>query len=375
MQALGFGDNASAKQYDKGVLDVSDLSINQFVVPIVVTAADGKTIRTYNVVLVRDNSTYLMGKILTENIDGIHKSKVTVYKLGDPDEVISEEWTNDDGTYKIKVYTDGIDHPEMLDAKYEVVVTKKGYLRYTITGIILIPETDMDLGEYNLIAGDVIGAGEIEIDDLVWFNRKFGYYIDSEIDDSNKVYDFNEDGVVDQKDRDILVSNYGKIAEVAIWENPYEIQEMNLEDKEEFMLPVACNYTITSAYGTREDPITGEEKVHAGIDLRVEHHAEILSVYDGEVTFSGVQKGYGNCIEIKHIIDGEQIYSFYAHMSRLDVSVGETVKAGQVIGLEGGEPGEDENAGNSTGHHLHFEIRKTSSSSKNNSDPDDYLQF
>lgn len=250
-----------------------------------------------------------------------------------------------------------------------------GYLSYTLTDIALIPNTDIDIGEHKIYAGDVVETGEIEIDDLVWFNRKFGYYIDSEIDDSNKVYDFNEDGIVDQKDKDILVSNYGKLAEVVIWENPYEIQDMNLEDEEAFMLPVACNYSITSAYGTREDPITGKEKLHAGIDLRVEHHAEILSIYEGEVTFSGVQRGYGNCIEIKHIIDGEEVYSFYAHMSRLDVEVGDKVKAGQIIGLEGGEPGVDENAGNSTGHHLHFEIRKTSCTSKDNTDPNDYLEF
>lgn len=233
----------------------------------------------------------------------------------------------------------------------------------------------MDIGEHKLSAGDIVETGEIEIDDLVWFNRRFGYYIDSEIDDANKVYDFNEDGVIDQKDRDILVSNYGKLAEVVVWENPYEIEEMNLEDSEEFMLPVACNYSITSAYGMREDPITGEETSHAGVDLRVEHHAEILSVYDGEVTFSGVQKGYGNCIEIKHIVEGEEVYSFYAHMSRIDVKEGDKVTKGEVIGLEGGEPGEDENAGNSTGHHLHFEIRKQSSSPKSSEDPEEYVEL
>lgn len=368
------GDNVSVKHNDKMVLDCNDLSLKQIVIPIVITAADGKRIKTYNVVLIRDNSTYVMGEVLTESHKGIHKSKVTVYKLGKPDEVIAETQTNDDGTYKIRLYTEGKDSPDMLLEKYKLVVTKPGYLSYTVTDIILIPETDIDLGKYKLIAGDIVETGEIEIDDLVWFNRRFGYTIDTQIDDENQIYDFNEDGIIDSIDREILVKNYGKLAEVVIWENPYEIEAVNIEEKEGFMLPLACNYVITSEYGVRKDPISGEEGLHAGIDLRGEHHAQIQSIADGEVVYSGVQNGYGNCVEIRHIIDGEAINSFYAHMSRLDVKVGDKVKKGEIIGLEGGEPGVDKNAGSSTGHHLHFEIR-LKSNTKDTKDPREYIKF
>ena len=74
------------------------------------------------------------------------------------------------------------------------------------------------------------------------------------------------------------------------------------------------------------------------------------------------------------IVNGETIYSFYAHLSRIDVKVKDTVKQGQVIGLEGGAPESDPNPGSSTGHHLHFEIRK-SSGYGNDVDPTNYIKF
>ena len=140
------------------------------------------------------------------------------------------------------------------------------------------------------------------------------------------------------------------------------------------MPPIEGTYTITSPYGTRVHPVTGVEKKHTGIDIGGEHHTNILAVADGEVVFSGVQTAFGNCIEIKHEINGQTIYTFYAHMSKLDVKVGDKVEQGQVIGLEGGDPQLDPNPGYSTGHHLHFEVR-TKSGYGNDVDPNDYINF
>ena len=92
------------------------------------------------------------------------------------------------------------------------------------------------------------------------------------------------------------------------------------------------------------------------------------------MTFAGVQNGFGNCIEIKHIVNGETIYSFYAHLSKINVKSGDKVKQGEVIGLEGGDPESDPNPGNSTGHHLHFEIRKASGYG-NDVDPTKYIKI
>lgn len=126
--------------------------------------------------------------------------------------------------------------------------------------------------------------------------------------------------------------------------------------------------TITSAYGYRNDPITGKYSKHTGIDISGTHHDNIRSIENGVVTFVGSQNGYGYCIEIKH----SNYYSFYAHLSKINVSLNSTVKKGDIIGIEGGDPYSDPNPGYSTGHHLHFEIR-TSSGYGHDIDPTTYI--
>lgn len=119
--------------------------------------------------------------------------------------------------------------------------------------------------------------------------------------------------------------------------------------------------TVTSNYGYRTNPITGVYSHHTGIDISCyKHRDNVLSVADGIVTFSGSQDGFGYCVEIKHEFENETIYSFYAHLSNITVSTGQTVTQGSVIGNEGGDPYSDPNPGYSTGHHLHFELRNNS---------------
>ncbi|MDO5555730.1 MAG: M23 family metallopeptidase [Clostridia bacterium] len=87
---------------------------------------------------------------------------------------------------------------------------------------------------------------------------------------------------------------------------------------------------------------------------------------NGEVTHAGWQNEYGNCVEVKHIGDeGKIFYSFYAHMrdNSICVEKGQTIAEGQVIGIQG-------STGNSTGDHLHFEIRLED---KSTIDPISYL--
>ena len=230
---------------------------------------------------------------------------------------------------------------------------------------------------------------------MVDLNDNIGVVITEENKATKETYDLNEDGIVDKLDRDILKKNYGKLEETVEWVKPSAVttattmslrskietndSELNIsvlsDDTEEqnFILPMTCEYVITSEYGERIHPITGETKFHSGIDIVGTHHTEILAVVDGEVTYAGVQSGYGNCIEIKHIVNGETIYSFYAHLSRIDVEVGQTVSKADVIGLEGGAS-TDPNPGTSTGHHLHFELRSESGSGYS-LNPNNYIEF
>lgn len=140
--------------------------------------------------------------------------------------------------------------------------------------------------------------------------------------------------------------------------NKYSFQNSFKESNDSrFALP--ANGIVTSNYGMRNDPISGKYSKHTGIDVSCyTHRDDIYSVADGIVTFVGNQNGYGNSIEIKHEFKNETIYSFYAHLSKIKVKVNDSVSKGQVIGNEGGQPGIDPNIGNSTGHHLHFELRK-----------------
>lgn len=140
-------------------------------------------------------------------------------------------------------------------------------------------------------------------------------------------------------------------------------------------LPIENFIQVTSKYGYR-NPIYNSQgvqisggKLHAGIDLCGSLGSKVLSVKEGEVTFAGWQSGYGNCIEIKHIDEqGKEFYSFYGHMrdNSLCVRNGQNVVVGQVIGVQG-------STGNSTGDHLHFEIRTHSGSNQYAIDPIPYL--
>ena len=99
-------------------------------------------------------------------------------------------------------------------------------------------------------------------------------------------------------------------------------------------IPIAG--TITSDYGMRSYPYAG---MHTGIDISGIHHDNVRSIANGIVTFVGSQNGYGYCIEIKH----DNYYSFYAHLSKMLVNIGDTVYKGDIIGIEGGDPRTDPN--------------------------------
>lgn len=126
---------------------------------------------------------------------------------------------------------------------------------------------------------------------------------------------------------------------------------------------------ITDNYGYRIHPISGEYKMHWGIDFGTEHHCEIKSIADGVVTFAGVYGTYGNTVIIKHETIAETFYSQYSHLSDIRAIEGQTVKQGDVIGLEGGDA-DDPNPGDSTGHHFHFGVMDAN---ENYVDPKSYL--
>ncbi|MDD6090294.1 MAG: peptidoglycan DD-metalloendopeptidase family protein [Candidatus Limivicinus sp.] len=114
-----------------------------------------------------------------------------------------------------------------------------------------------------------------------------------------------------------------------------------------FMWPVPCSTRVTSRFGTRTDPFTGQTSVHNGIDIDGfgNDGAPVVAAASGTVVTASYDGAYGNYIIINH--GGTS--TVYAHMSGLAVSAGEYVSQGQTIGYLG-------DTGRATGTHLHFEV-------------------
>lgn len=138
--------------------------------------------------------------------------------------------------------------------------------------------------------------------------------------------------------------------ETRIREISMENGEYNLQYTGGLMLwPVAISGTkITSDYGTRQHPIQGVTNFHLGIDIgNTGYGAPVVAALDGVVTYAGELGSYGNCVIINH---GNGVSTLYGHGRKIVAEFGQSVKQGDII-LETGS------TGNSTGPHLHFEVR------------------
>ncbi|PHX05180.1 M23 family metallopeptidase [Vibrio splendidus] len=105
---------------------------------------------------------------------------------------------------------------------------------------------------------------------------------------------------------------------------------------------------ISSSYGSRTNPISGKRHVHTGIDLTCKRGEDIVAPADGVIeTVRPSKKGFGNFITMRHSFG---FMSSYAHLQKFKVRSGQFVSKGDVIASCG-------NSGNSTGPHLHYEVR------------------
>ncbi|MBO0482010.1 phage tail tip lysozyme [Candidatus Enterococcus courvalinii] len=160
--------------------------------------------------------------------------------------------------------------------------------------------------------------------------------------------------------------------ERSVWAQEWYDKFVNLDipKNEGYTKPIASPITVTSEMGWRISPITGQQEFHNGIDLvNGNPNTPIFAAGDGEVITAGAEyfDWYGNYTVIKHT-DG--MFTGYAHQSRVDVSKGQTVVAGQQIGLMG-------TTGPSTGEHLHFQFMDEfyPSSSNHFHNPRNYIDF
>jgi murein DD-endopeptidase MepM/ murein hydrolase activator NlpD len=138
-----------------------------------------------------------------------------------------------------------------------------------------------------------------------------------------------------------------------------------LNNGERMIFPLAMPVDITSVFGWRVHPITGEWRFHSGTDLGAPMGTPVLAAYSGRVSLAEMLGGYGLSILLDHN-EGKQ-ETRYAHLSQVFVKPGQWVQQGTVIGLVG-------STGNSTGPHLHFEALQATSEGMTAMDPTAELQ-
>jgi murein DD-endopeptidase MepM/ murein hydrolase activator NlpD len=113
-------------------------------------------------------------------------------------------------------------------------------------------------------------------------------------------------------------------------------------------MPMSKDFRVTSGFGIRNDPFTGQLAMHEGLDFVADVGALIVATAAGTVSRSGWDVSYGNVVEVSHI---EGFTTRYAHLSKRMVEVGQKVQRGEVIAQLG-------STGRSTGPHLHYEVMR-----------------
>ena len=105
---------------------------------------------------------------------------------------------------------------------------------------------------------------------------------------------------------------------------------------------------LLSSYGSREDPFSGLQAFHAGVDISAGPGTQVKVAADGVVTHAEYSGAYGKLIVVDH---GNSLETYYAHLSRIHVIAGQEVRRGEVIGASGA-------TGRVTSPHLHYEVRQ-----------------
>jgi len=105
---------------------------------------------------------------------------------------------------------------------------------------------------------------------------------------------------------------------------------------------------LTSTFGMRNSPFTGQRKMHEGVDIAARTGTPVYATADGIVTQAETAPGYGKLVVLDH---GYGFKTYYAHNSKIFVKIGQRIKRGEKISAVG-------NTGSSTGSHVHYEVRR-----------------
>jgi murein DD-endopeptidase MepM/ murein hydrolase activator NlpD len=167
--------------------------------------------------------------------------------------------------------------------------------------------------------------------------------------------ELDEDVALDQKHNSLIREMHQQVGQVNLI---VENQSRNFEDliklletKKNLLASTPSvrpvDGWITSNFGYRVSPFTGQKEFHSGLDISNKKGTKIISTAQGKVTFAGSKSFFGNLITIDH---GYGRVTKYAHLDKMFVEKGQKVKRGDVIGTVGV-------SGRTTGPHLHYEVR------------------
>ena len=127
----------------------------------------------------------------------------------------------------------------------------------------------------------------------------------------------------------------------------YTLEERIDKFGQMFILPTKVT-RVSSLFGYRVHPITKVRTKHMGVDIPGDLNTPVYAARNGKVIFAGYSGGYGNLVIVRH---DKGYTTYYGHLNQINTKVGANVIAGNLIGRMG-------NTGNSTGSHLHFEVRR-----------------
>ena len=196
-----------------------------------------------------------------------------------------------------------------------------------------VTETDADGNEVE-VEGVIMAATPIS--DLEEVYQKIGEALGTEVTAEQKA---NAESVYS-------LIKYGAPSGNESWETGDNAPYVSADG---FCSPIGANWRsiVTSEFGNRVDPISGQRSGHTGMDLAVPQGTPVRAALPGTVIVAGYEGSYGNYVMIEH---ANNLRTVYAHCSQLTVHSGQTVQAGTVVALSGA-------TGRVTGPHLHFEVR------------------
>jgi murein DD-endopeptidase MepM/ murein hydrolase activator NlpD len=250
-----------------------------------------------------------------------------------------------------KFYTFLLSHKTKSKIYIRRVEVSKKILHRSIVGLILTVSLTV-LGFTNFYNNNSIAKSEVAANSSALINQQFPQNPQNHTTEQKSI---NYSHPV--KSDSLSINSGGPVTSIDMDVEPV-IEESDMENRMRAIqttsnpafLPTIWAHLgkINNEYGFRRNPFGGRSyEFHGGLDIDGNRGDSILAPANGIVTKAGWHGGYGNLIEIDH---GNGLTTRYGHLSQGNVTVGDTVQRGQLIGLIG-------STGRSTGPHLHYELR------------------